>query len=206
MLRDGVERERLFDRLWEDVEEEPELARVIRAEREDLEQWRRAVLTGRCPHRTRSGPALASSSLASSIDPDSNKSNPVFVGLQTTTSDRSSVGCFGRLSCRLAPRLTAGDDPRMTTATALTMRSWAWRWGGRAPMVDDVPRKRVTIGPLMAAPLDPEEYVEAAVRVARRLEKLAFVDGVRCGLAGVTTDHDASMLVSRGFDWRCASG
>ena len=38
VLRDGVERERLFDRLWEDVDEEPELARVIQAEREDLER------------------------------------------------------------------------------------------------------------------------------------------------------------------------
>ena len=38
VLRDGVERERLFDRLWEDVDEEPELARVIHAERDDLER------------------------------------------------------------------------------------------------------------------------------------------------------------------------
>ena len=38
VLQDGVERERLFDRLWEDVDGEPELARVIQAERDDLER------------------------------------------------------------------------------------------------------------------------------------------------------------------------
>jgi lantibiotic modifying enzyme len=63
--------------------------------------------------------------------------------------------------------------------------------GDSDPVADRVPRRRVTIGPLMAPPLDPEEYVEAAVRVARRLGKLAFVDGVRASWAGVTTEHDA---------------
>ena len=119
----------------------------------------------------RSGPALASSSLVSTIDPDSNRSNPVFVGLRTTTWI-DSVGCFGLLSCH-----------------PVIGRARSWNASG-APTVDDEPRKRVSIGPLMAAPLDPEEYVEAAVRVARRLEKLAFVDGVRAGWLGVTTDHE----------------
>ena len=54
-------------------------------------------------------------------------------------------------------------------------------------VADDVPKRRVPIGPLMAPPLDPEEYVEAAGRVARRLERLAFVDGVRAAWVGVTT-------------------
>ena len=49
---------------------------------------------------------------------------------------------------------------------------------------EDAPKRRVPIGPLMAPPLDPEEYVDAAGRVARRLERLAFVDGVRASWVG----------------------
>jgi type 2 lantibiotic biosynthesis protein LanM len=38
VLRNALDRERLFDRLWMDVEHQPHLAQVIAAEREDLEQ------------------------------------------------------------------------------------------------------------------------------------------------------------------------
>jgi type 2 lantibiotic biosynthesis protein LanM len=36
VLRNGLDRDRLFDRLWNGVEENPQLARLIRAERSDL--------------------------------------------------------------------------------------------------------------------------------------------------------------------------
>jgi lantibiotic modifying enzyme len=169
VLRDGVERERLFDRLWEDVEEEPELARVILAEREDLERG----------------------------DVPCFRTMPASRALWTSTGielsgfyDRSGLE---QVESRLRG-LTDDDLDRqrwMLRAALLSARDWpsAPLECGGAPAEDDEPRKRVSIGPLMAAPLDPEEYVEAAVRVARRLEKLAFVDGVRAGWLGVMTDH-----------------
>jgi lantibiotic modifying enzyme len=194
VLRDGVERERLFDRLWGDVDEEPELARVIHAEREDLERGdvpcfrtmpsSHALWTSMGVELSgffdRSGLEQVESHLCRLADDDLERQR--WLLRSAFLSSRALATSAGD---DLAHEDSKGgeDDNRSSVDVEC----------GGAPMVDGVPRKRVTIGPLMAPPLDPEEYIEAAVRVARRLEKLAFVDGVRAAWAGVTTGHDAAI-------------
>ena len=73
-------------------------------------------------------------------------------------------------------------------------------WGPERMAVnaEDGPKRRVPIGPLMAPPLDPEEYVDEAARVARRLERLAFGDGVRASWVGLMS------TARRGARWSIA--
>jgi lantibiotic modifying enzyme len=175
LLRDGVVRERLFDRLWEDVDEEPELARVIQAEREDLERGdvpcfstmpaSHAIWTStgiELPgFYDRSGLEQVESHLRGLSDDDLERQRWLL---------RVSVLSSG------SSDTAAGDDEHAECSDCTAD-------------VVDVPKRRVPIGPLMLPPLDPEAYVEAAAQVARRLEKLAFVDGVRASWAGVTAGH-----------------
>jgi lantibiotic modifying enzyme len=170
VLRDGVERERLFDRLWEEVDEAPELARVIHAEREDLER-------GDVPC-FRTMPASHAIWTSTGIE------LPGFY-------DRSGLE---QVESHLR-RLTDDDLDR----ERWLLRSSLLSAGGSIPSASDA-----LGGPLMVPPLEPKDYVEAAVRVARRLEKLAFVDGVRAGWSGLAMDHGAMVGegdASAGIQW-----
>lgn len=194
VLRDGVERERLFDRLWEDVDEEPELARVIHAEREDLER-------GDVPYfRTMPASHALWTSTGVELPGFFDRSGLEQVeshlrGLTDDDLDRQRWVLRAALLSARASAAAAVDEAadEDSNGGAEVDRLDVDEDCGRAPMVDGVPRKRVTVGPLMAPPLDPEEYVDAAGRVARRLERLAFVDGVRAAWAGLTTGHGTAM-------------
>jgi lantibiotic modifying enzyme len=191
VLRDGVERERLFDRLWEDVDEAPELARVIHAEREDLER-------GDVPcFRTMPSSHALWTSIGVELPGFFDRSGleQVESHLRRLTDDdlerqrwllRAAL-LSARASTTSAVDELAHEDHSSSGADDDRLR--VDEKGSRMPMVGGVARKRVTVGPLMAPPLDPEEYVEAAARVAGRLEKLAFFDGVRAAWVGVTTEH-----------------
>lgn len=158
-LRDRVACERVFDRLWEDVDEEPELARVILAEREDLE----------CG------------------DVPCFRTMPASHALWTSTGIKLP-GFYDRSGLEQVESHVRGleDDD-------LERQRWLLRSALLSDRALAARPSDEAVGVLTAPPLDPDEYVEAAARVARRLEELAFVDGVRAEWVGVSSAHGVAV-------------
>jgi type 2 lantibiotic biosynthesis protein LanM len=176
VLRDALDRDRLFDWLWVEVERQPSLARTIAAERQDLEGGDVPCFTSR----------------------PGSRSIWTSAGVEITDYfDRTGLE-------RVEARLRAMDDVDLERQ----------RWFLRASLtsLERAGRPEVVVGRKgIGAPRSerngdealarPEEFLDAAARVAHRLETLAFVDGTHASWVGLTlVAEERWSLVPLGLD------
>ncbi len=186
LLRNGLDQDRLFDWLWIDVAQQPRLARVVTAEREDVRRGDVPFFTTTPSARaiwTSDGRKIPNFHERSGIDSVEQRLR------ELSGADLARQRWFLRASLAslahaeeavsrvaLAPgfRRTRGR-PRSSTGS-LTIAA------DRAGSLDSGPRLS---GP-PAAPAPREHYLEAARLVADRLEQLAFVTEREASWIGVT--------------------